>query len=240
MKYIFTTILAFFLAFKGYNQAGFSQNAKDYIETSSSKKVNDKDVDVILADPNLKGSPYANQNFIKGEIIDKSIEKKIDVYLRYRIIDDVIQVKSNSTNNDIYILSRSTKNEALIGESLYLFLENYPIQMNGTSNGYALVLNNRNKSAILLKRQVQEYIASKEAQNSYSSNTPAKLNTSIYYFIKTNDEIIQIEPHKKRAADAFPDHKKELENYIKDKKLKFRGDDEEKDLIELVEYYNTL
>ena len=77
MKYIFTTILAFFLAFKGYNQAGFSQNAKDYIETSSSKKVNDKDVDVILADPNLKGSPYANQNFIKGEIIDKSIEKKI-------------------------------------------------------------------------------------------------------------------------------------------------------------------
>lgn len=240
MKYIFTTILVFFLAYKGYNQSGFSQNAKDYIETNNSKKVNDKDIKVIIVDPNLKGSPYANQNFIKGEVIDKQNNKKIDVYLRYRIIDDVIQVKSNSTNNNIYILSRSPKNEALIGQSLYLFLENYPIQMNGTSNGYALVLNSINKSAILLKRQVQEYIASKEAENSYSSNTPAKLNTSTYYFIKINDEIIQIEPHKKRAADAFPDHKKELENYIKDKKLKFRGDDEEKDLIELIEYYNTL
>ena len=77
MKYIFTIILVFFLVFKGYNQSGFSQNAKDYIETNSSKKVNDKDIEVIIADPNLKGSPYANHNFIKGEVMDKLNNKKL-------------------------------------------------------------------------------------------------------------------------------------------------------------------
>ena len=79
-----------------------------------------------------------------------------------------------------------------------------------------------------------------EKSSSDFAKEKAKLETEVFYFIEVNETITQIEPHKRRAADAFPSHQDQLEEYIKDNRLKFRGDDEEKDLIQLVKYYNSI
>ncbi|SHI89714.1 hypothetical protein SAMN04488096_105295 [Mesonia phycicola] len=194
----------------------------------------------ILDKPNLQGSPYWNEDFQSGKIINKESNKEIrNIRLRYRILDDVIQLKDNNSD-DFMILDRSQNLIIYINRQKFVFLENYPININGTNNGYSIELFN-SKKASLLKRISQNYVEGREADNSYSASVPPKLEKKINYFVKTKeDKISAIEPHKKKAADAFPDHQDEIKSFIKKNKLKFRGSDEEADLITLVEYYSTL
>jgi len=194
----------------------------------------------ILEKPNLQGSPYWNEDFQSGKIINKESNKEIrNIRLRYRILDDIIQLKDNNSD-DFMTLDRSQNLIIYINRQKFVFLENYPININGTNNGYSIELFN-SKKASLLKRISQNYVEGREADNSYSASIPPKLEKKINYFVKIKeDKILAIEPHRKRAADAFPDHQDEVKSFIKKNKLKFRGSDEEADLIKLVEYYSAL
>ena len=247
MKYIHLLFVCTVILISSYSadcQIMSLDNHQDLTIFSNMKAEKDK----LLVDgkfvntSTIQGSPYFEDKFKKGYIKDLQNDKIINANLRYRIFDDMFEIQPNSNSEELSILKRSKNYSIKINDKIFVFEENFPIEMRGVNNGYALILSNNNdskKGAVLYKRITQEYIEAKKNSTTYS-NSKSRLINKDYYFIKTNDEIIQIEPHKKRAADAFPDHQKELENYIKDKKLKFRGDDEEKDLIELVEYYNTL
>ena len=193
----------------------------------------------ILSDPTLTGSPYYNEEFVPGKIIDSKNNRKIDVYLRYRILDDVIQVKADK-NAEIVDLARSNDFDAVINDNRFSFYMNYPITINGTNSGYSIELTDGEK-AILLKRISQEFIPGKKPENSYSNPTPPKLDKSSTYFVIINDEIREIEAHKKKVLKSFDEDEQDvLKSYIKDNKLKFRGSDEEADLIALIKYYNSL
>mgnify|MGYP001184004387 CR=1 FL=1 len=221
------------------------QNIDNYQEISMySQLQNNKQLRVngdIINTKDLEGSPYLQKEFKKGFIEDTEQGKTIEAYLRYRIIDDMFEISKKSNPKEISVLKRGTNYNVRMGNKKFRFIMDYPIELKGTYSGYAEVMFEK-ENISLYKRITQDYTPKKKMENGYasSSSSKASLDNEEYYFIETNDEIIQIEPHKKRAADAFPDHTKELENYIKDKKLKFRGDDEEKDLIQLVEFYNTL
>lgn len=196
----------------------------------------------IVNEKNLIGSPYLDgDEFKAGKIYDIEKNKIINGFIRYRIFDDIMQVKKELNTTEPFLIKRSNNYKVFIEKSEFIFVEKLPIELRGTNNGYVKIsYKNPTNNLMLLTRWIQEYTPEKKPTNNYSSGTNAKLNTSKFYFISLDEKIYAIEAHKKRAADAFPDHNKELEKYIKENKLKFRGDDEEKDLITLIKYYNEV
>lgn len=223
-------------------QVGSISDGQDVINLKSIIENNPKEIssNSILDKPNLQGSPYYKEDFLNGKIIDKQNNKQIDnLDLRYRILDDIIQI-NNTSSKTPGSLERSKNFIVYINGEKFVFLENYPIALNGTTNGYSIE-KYKSKKVSLLKRLTQEYKEGRESENSYSAAIPPKLENNVHYFVKLNNGgFFVVEPHKKRALDNFPNHQKELKKFIKDNKLKFRGNDEESDLIKLVEYYNSI
>ncbi|MBW2962427.1 hypothetical protein [Mesonia aestuariivivens] len=190
----------------------------------------------------IQGSPYLEDKFKNGAIKNLQNDKIITTNLRYRIFDDMFEIQANSDSEELSVLKRSKNYSIKINNKSFVFVENFPIKMKGVYNGYVLILSNNNDpkdGVVLYKRIIQQYIEAKKKANSYS-NSKSRLVNEEYYFIAIDDKILQIEPNRKKAADAFPNHNSKLDKYIKDNKIKFRGNDEESDLIKLVEYYNTL
>ncbi|MDR6300191.1 hypothetical protein [Mesonia maritima] len=190
---------------------------------------------------NLSNSPYLHEEFSPGQIIDKEKKRKIKAYIRYRIIDDVFEVKKSIDDDELHVLQRSEKYDVLLNtDEMFTFQYNLPVLIHGSNSGYVEVLVNNDDKVSLYKRLGQTYNPGQEARSSYQKGKAPSISTETYYMIKIGNRAYSIEPHKRKAADAFPDKNEILEDYIKDNKLKFRGDDEEKALIQLVEYYNSL
>ncbi|PZW41681.1 hypothetical protein LX95_01363 [Mesonia algae] len=188
---------------------------------------------------NVIGSMYFNDEFKKGQVIDKESGQVISVYLRYRIYDDTFEAKKSPEEKETLIMERNPKYDIAIEDAKFTFINKLPIFINKANNGYLVVLN-ENKKGKLLKRISQDFIPGQKANTPMASDKKPRLKNEEHYFISLDEKIYAIEAHKKRAADAFPNHNKELEKYIKENKLKFRGDDEEKDLITLIKYYNEV
>ena len=67
-------------------------------------------------------------------------------------------------------------------------------------------------------------------------NKNDRLTLAEQFYLQQEDEIIAISK-KKKLLEVFSDKKKEVADYIKEKKLSTKDRD---DMIELVEYYNHL
>ena len=72
------------------------------------------------------------------------------------------------------------------------------------------------------------------------SDKEARLINKENYFININNILIEVKPDKRNAYKAFPNHQKELKQFIKDHKLKFKESSNDEDLIKLIEYYQNL
>ena len=185
------------------------------------------------------GSIYLDKNFQKGKIIDIEKGIVIDAYLRYRIIDDTFEVKTKPSDTETILMDRSSKFDIRLGEKSFTFLNNQPISLKGTRNGYVMIHTEKDNVS-LYQRLTQDYIPGEKAQTAMESDRKPRLNNNNHYFLKISNNITEIIPHKKEAYKAFPNHQDELKDYIKDQKLKFKSDDQTEDLTKLVEYYASL
>lgn len=190
----------------------------------------------------IDDSPYWHDDFSRGKIITQD-GKTLTLYLRYRIFNDIFEAKKDlkTTQANHMKLKRSQKYAILLGGERFVFLRHLPIKIKGVRNGYAMVLTGEmTDNAVLYKRLSQEFVPEKPATTPYGTATPATLEKHHYYFVKIDGQLYRIMPHRRKAAQNFPNHKKELKDYIDEEHLKFRGDDEQADVIKLVNYYNTL
>jgi hypothetical protein len=75
-------------------------------------------------------------------------------------------------------------------------------------------------------------------EKTYNSGTVVKniLDKSAYYTL-ADGKLLQIKPSKKEILNAFPDHKEEVDKYVKAEKISFNSN---QDLSKLFIYYNSL
>jgi hypothetical protein len=240
MKIFKLNILLCFIAFQAFGQNDQTGDSKRYVlDQINMGDITSPNVAKILDQSNLDGSPYLEEDFILSKVVDQNQNKTMAVYARYRIFDDVFEMKQKPTSSKEFSIPRTKDFEVFIDNKKYMLFTDYPIEMNGTYSGYARVLYSSNKLQ-LIKRITQTYIKAEPPKNSYSSPTNAALENNVFYFVVINDQIFQVEAHKRRAADGFPNHQEKLEDFIKDEKLKFKSDEEDADLIKLAIYYQTL
>jgi hypothetical protein len=179
---------------------------------------------------NVQGSPYANEEFVLGKVFVND-DKPYNGILRYNAYTDGIEMK---TEKGIITLLKRSYLKARIGAKLYL-IESYTV--NGAIRKTYFVELSQGKARLLLK-QGKKYVEARSASSSYTKDQPAKFEDERrYYIITEGNPAIEIRLKSKEVLQALPDHRKEMQAFVKSNKLKMKTEEE---VIQVLNYYNSL
>lgn len=180
--------------------------------------------------PNVQGSPYSNDEFVLGKVYAEG-QKPYNGLLRYNAYQDGIEMK---TDKGVITLLKREYLTAEINGKLYR-IENY--RNNGAIRKTYFVEKNTGKARLLYKER-KEFIEERAATSSYSKDQPAKFQEdNAYYLITEGNPGVEVKLKSKDILSALPDHKKEVETFVKKNKNKMKTEEE---VLELLAYYNSL
>lgn len=244
MKRLFTlTIVGFFCFFShaqvievnGFKDLGTLNQLNEHKAIISNGKV-------VINTKDIKGTPYWSEDFVAGKIISNKDNSSLQAFIRYRIFDDVFEVKKEKNDNEIMVMKRSSTFDILLNNKRFTLLTDLPVKINGAYNGYGMTMvqPTSGEGVSLYKRMSKEYHPEVPAKGPYDRAEKAELESIDFYFVGINGQLHQIIPDRREAYKAFPDKNDLLKNYIKKERLRFRNDEIDQDLTTLVNYYNSL
>jgi hypothetical protein len=178
----------------------------------------------------ITGSPFTTDDFVLGTVTGY----KQKYFLRYDAYNDQIQVKDN--NDQILIVNKKTINEVTFNDGTKYVVFDYTLDENNM-NGYLEVLVS-DSTVSLFKKDIVKFIRAQKANSGYEKAAPAgyKKGKDRYLISIKNSTIISFNK-KKDLLKLFPDHKNDIEKFIKSDKIKLS---KERDLVKLVNHINTI
>ncbi len=185
---------------------------------------------------NLKGSPYDNEKFLPGKIYT---EKEIifnNLHLRYNAFSDEIEIKNSEINNktNYGAIKRDSNVYIKILNKVYVFV---PFDNSNTLGHYFEILSPQ-KSFDLYKKTTVKFYQPVEAVTSYDKSKPAEFKqTNIYYLVDKKGSFFELPSKKSKLFKVLSKENNKVKDYVKNNNLKLEN---EKDLIRLVSYYNSL
>jgi len=193
----------------------------------------------------VKGSPFLNENFSFGNILDENSNQRVETNLRYDIYTDIFEIQLDNRSDQINTLDRTANFVYYLDGEKFLLIKSNVLNVNHytSGNGYVVELLPENDNAVALyKRYYVELKPGSEALSSYQEDIPPRIIKDIMYIVKMEDNYYELPADRKDIIEVFPDHRDKLKKYIKEKKFKFRGDDKEvqDQVLQVVRYYNTL
>lgn len=187
---------------------------------------------LLLNENDIEGSPYLNDAFINGTIYTTSKTQYLNIPLRFNIYNDNLEFK---TPDDavMSIAVPEIVESAEFGEYKMCYIP-YTITKK-IKRGFLIELVNGKVSLYakpeVLYKKPQEPAPYKEAE-------PAKfLPKADSYFLRVGKEEARKITGKKDLVQSFPDHQKDVTDFIKKNKI---NPAKESDLIELTNFYNSL
>ncbi|WP_040250003.1 hypothetical protein [Psychroserpens mesophilus] len=195
------------------------------------------DVTPVVLNESVEGSPYINEKFLPATI---SASEGDVFYVRYNAMSDEFEVKGDQ--NKAYALNRYRRDiviEILPLKKTYQVVGYYDDERN-ENFGYFLYLTNPKAKTVLFKKEKIIFIDEQKASTGYDSNDPAKYKRiNDKFFIKLNGKKILSElPNKRKdLAKLFSEHEDSVIAYMKENRIKTS---KEEDLIQLINYVNTL
>lgn len=177
--------------------------------------------------PDIEGSPYLRDEFVKGTVFVEN-EKPYAAMMRYNAYQDEIQVQGSDGISSLF------KRDYIWAE---IGGETFRIQTygdrTGTSKGYFVELNRGNIR--LLKRIVREFKEGQPAVSSYSQNTPPRFDEKVtYYLVREKSPAREVRLRKKDILGFLSS--KEVETYVKENKLRLNS---EKEVIQVLTQINA-
>lgn len=177
--------------------------------------------------PDIEGSPYLTDEFVKGTVFVEN-EKPYAAMMRYNAYQDEIQVQGSDGISSLF------KRDYIWAE---IGGETFRIQTygdrTGTSKGYFVELNRGNIR--LLKRIVREFKEGQPAVSSYSQNTPPRFDEKVtYYLVREKSPAREVRLRKKDILGFLSS--KEVETYVKENKLRLNS---EKEVIQVLTQINA-
>ena len=167
--------------------------------------------------PNVEGSPYLPEEFIKGTVFIEG-ETPYAAMMRYNAYQDEIQVKSAAGISSLF--KRDYVWAEIDGQSFRI--ESYKSR-SGTTKGYFVELN-RGKVR-LLKRIEREFKEGQPAVSSYGDDTPPRFDEEVtYYLAREGSPAEEIRLRKKDVLEFLSS--KEMESFVKENKLKLKSENE--------------
>jgi hypothetical protein len=181
------------------------------------------------------GDPYLDENFDKGEIYFYDSTVLVDIYLRYNVFQDKMEVLYEG---DTFGIQPSYKIVGLkLGDRTFVNSLRYDEFTKQFDYGYFQEL--VDGKTLLLKRYEKTKTYSSFANN-YTGGGDKNFHyhdkTFLYYKVGP-ESAIKIKKSKKKFFKMFDDKSDLIEEFTEENNLSFR---KEEDLIEIFEYYNTL
>jgi hypothetical protein len=184
------------------------------------------------ANPNIKGSPHENSEFVKGDVYTNLKQHYEGIPLRYNIFSSRMEFKN--PEGEVYeITPLEIIDSVIIGDSKYVYL---PYQ-SGTRQvrSFFKVLTSQ-EPLLLLKMNV--VFKEAEPPGGYKEAVPAsfeRLQDDFYLTIKPGEPVKF--SGKKEFLELFPEYKTKLESFIKENKIRFNKPDE---VVRVMEYIYSL
>jgi hypothetical protein len=182
----------------------------------------------------ISGSPYYKQDFAESEIISRDSIKYVNVKLRYNMYTDQMEFLKG---NEVLAISNPTDFSYFIMDEDVFIYQSYLSGTSSIKRGYFQLLNFG--PSVKLAKRFNLFYEPPSEPDAYASAKPAKFvrRSDIYYLQFPGSVFTEVNLNRKKILEVFPDKKQELENFISDKRLKFRSED---DLISLVDFYISL
>lgn len=199
-------------------------NAADYVLFKDRKPHHRLDAS------DIEGSPYQNDSFLLGEVYTVKATFK-NVMMRYDIYNDWVEFMEEDVK---YILDPGPNilKVNVAGQSFQAqpFEEKDKVKM-----GFFKVLDTN--TVKLMAKSFITFQDRKAAKALESSNTPAKyIRAKDQYFVRLGSAAAIPIYNVKKLLEWLPNHKKSIASFVKRKKTSLN----EKELMELIAYYNNL
>ncbi len=173
--------------------------------------------------------PYLiTSRYTVGEIWHNQILYK-NILLRYDLYRDELVVLTPGNSYNI-VLEKEKVNEATI-DNYRIIRHDEGIWPNIPQGNYLLLLHDGNYPVIRKNNTIRDRkIVDRRVEYTYRIREQ-------YYVYK--DGLCHQVSNKRSLLKLFPDKRKELDTYIKQKKLNFRND-KEQSIVDIVEYYEEI
>lgn len=206
-------------------------------EKDANKYLTNRKITINANERDFSGSSYENEEFVNGYVFKDGKILATNVALRYNAKRDEIEVKKSvdSGNESARVLIKSNDIYIKILNKVFVYS---PVMPGIDKAGYFMAMHEGEKYS-LFKKITKEYIEGREAVNSITRDTPpAFKEVETFYLVdKSDGSFIQFPKSRKGKLKLFPDHKKELKEFVKENKLNINRD---YNLTKLVRYYDTL
>ncbi|HTE30343.1 MAG TPA: hypothetical protein VK666_08210 [Chryseolinea sp.] len=178
----------------------------------------------------VKGTPYIDEAYVDGVIY--YADKTHAAPIRYNAYQDLIEYQQNG--KALVLDPNLLIKKVQVGDAAFVPLK---YQAEGKSKvGYFAVLDS-GKITLLSKKTIV-FSAAQKGRAMDGGDLPAQYKTSPdAFYYKIGDGELQEVTSIKAMIAAFPDKQEELTTFAKKEKISPR---KEKEMIELVKYYNSL
>ena len=222
---------------------GISQeNQREYslpqfIDISTVNQFGSGSISIFIANPEkpyvgFKGNPYLDENFIEGVMVVDDTIRVRNFPLRYNLFKQNMEFISK--DEIYYIINPFRVNYLEFDKKKFLYI--CYADKGDDFNGYFEVL--EEGKCDLYRRytcRLEEGYYNKALSAGDRSYKYVKFEH--YYMSKDNEPAVKIKAKKGSLFKIMTENKDEIDNYIKENKLKLS---KEEDLIKLVNYYNSL
>ncbi|MBN1987496.1 MAG: hypothetical protein JW761_14390 [Prolixibacteraceae bacterium] len=184
-----------------------------------------------LSESEIEGSPYLENEFIKGTLFTTSNTQYVDVPLRYNIYNDDLEF---DTGNGVQALTTpEIIDKVEFGKYTMVYL---PYSMAKKIRRGFFILAEEGNASLLIKPEIEFKKATEPG--AYKEAEPAKFERKTdSYYIRVGTSEAKLISGKKDMMEVFPDNHEKMEAFIKKNNTKHR---KAEDLKQLVQYYNSL
>ena len=230
-----TLYLLLILPFFSLAQSSNSINANDFRAIQEQQYVNLNSRGKVSLD-NIDGSPFITDNFIKGKIIDTKKDIEIAARIKYNGYLDEFLIKLDDENQN-FKLPRVERYEYLYKGKRFFILINDKL-FKDTGNKYVVKLVNRPELK-LYKQYKAKLNPGREARNSYDSGErPGFYRDDQFYIRIADNDLKRLNTERKNFAAQFPaNYRADMEDFVYDKKLKFKKETLEFDVLRAMRFY---
>ncbi len=184
------------------------------------------------ANSGIEGSPYLEDEFVKGSIFTIQRQQYVDIPLRYNIYNDDLEFKTPT--DEIQALATPGILEKAVFGNTQIVYSSFEL-VNKIKKGFFIVLE-EGKVSLYAKPGIMFREAT--LPGAYKEAEPAKfVRKPDEYYLRIGQEPAKLIGSKKELETAFPDNQDKIKSYISKNKTKVNKPE---NLIELVKYYNSL
>lgn len=232
MKQVILSLIFFFIvsgnAFSQHNAMNAERldlfnlelaKKQNFKKSSSIFRINDVG-EVVMNYKLVKGSPFENNNFTTGIIVDETNHKSINMYLRYNIYSDEIEMKNEIYRPESEALLKLEDISCVINGRTYKYLS-FTNDSNAEVYGYLKVLY-KGKHYGAYQRLTSHYTPYQEAENSFVPAKSPSFETIIKYYIQQGDSISVLPSKKKDLYLKFPELNNEITTFFSKNKVNLK------------------